>query len=152
MYIYPLALHSPLTFPSPTWTPDMGPEEIVDMELTPPLLLTSGGHHRRPVHLGNIRNSPPFPSSTGIRGGHWNTYDWQVGGTHPTEMLSCVRLSLFLWGFNVHTPPKINEHLDFSVLDVSVCFHQLSFFFHIKIFWYWKCSPFSIQIQWQYIQ
>ena len=56
-----------------------------------------------------------------------------VGGTHPTEMLSCVRLSLFLWGFNVYTTPKINEHLDFSVLDVSLCFQQLPFFSILRL-------------------
>ena len=37
-------------------------------------------------------------------------------------------------GFQCLHSPQINEHLDFSVLDVSVCFQQLSFFSILRLF------------------
>ena len=41
-------------------------------------------------------NSPPPPRIDFLlvtSGGHQSTYSWQVGGTHPTGMLSCC-----IWG------------------------------------------------------
>ena len=35
------------------------------------------------------------PSILTHSGGHWNTYGWQVVGTHLTGMLSCIRLTTF---------------------------------------------------------
>ena len=43
----------------PTLTPDMGPGYL----LPPPLLLTSGGHHWRPVQLYSLDDIPPTQPS-----------------------------------------------------------------------------------------
>ena len=48
-------------------------------------LLTSG-HHWTPVQICSLEDPPLVLTSSG---GHWNTYGWQVGGTHPIGMLSC---------------------------------------------------------------
>ena len=68
-------LHLPLS-------PDMGPT---------PLLLTSGGHHWRPVQtclLENIAQLVLTPSDN-----HRNMYCWQAVSTHPTGMPSCLLMS-----------------------------------------------------------
>ena len=49
-----------------------------------PLIVTSGGHHWT---LVQTCSPPPVLTSSG---GHRNTYSWQVGGTHPTGMLSWI--------------------------------------------------------------
>ena len=55
-----------------------------------PLLLTSGGHHWKPVQTWSLEDlPPPLPPVLTSSGGHWNMYSWQAGGTHPTGMLSC---------------------------------------------------------------
>ena len=71
--------------------PDMGPGYLHPpgheaWVLTHPPLLTSGGHYWRPVQTFHLRTYPPVLTSSG---GQQNTYSWQAGGTHPTEMLSC---------------------------------------------------------------
>ena len=43
-----------------------------------PLLLTSGGHHWKPVQTYSLEEIP-----------HPLQYGWQAGGTHPTRMFSC---------------------------------------------------------------
>ena len=55
-----------------------------DLPTSPPVLLTSGGHHWGCVQTCLL----PLPVLTSI-GGHRNTYGWQAGGSHPTGMLSC---------------------------------------------------------------
>ena len=85
------------------WIPDMGPPPIPDIGPTHhPLLLTSGGHHQRPVHTCSLEDLPlPILTSSG---GHRNTYGWQVGGTHPTGMLLVTNLS-----FDMTTPIKFTD-------------------------------------------
>ena len=76
-----------LVSPSP---PDMG----LGPQSLPHLLVTSGGHHWRPVQtcsLDLIVQAPPSPPPLLLTfGGHQSTYSWQVDGMHPTGMLSCV--------------------------------------------------------------
>ena len=56
-----------------------------------PLLLTSGGHHWRPVQTCSLENiPPPLISVLTSSGGHENTYSWQAGITHPIGMLSLL--------------------------------------------------------------
>ena len=57
---------------------------------SPPPLLTSGGHHWRPVQTCSLEGIPtPFPSMVLTPcGSHWNMYGWLADGTHPTGMLS----------------------------------------------------------------
>ena len=45
-----------------------------------------------------------------LSGGHRNTYGWQAGGTHPTEMLSC---------FIITAPNKVSEGYVFAGVCLS---------------------------------
>ena len=75
----------PLTLAPP---PDMGmPLALV----LGPLLVTSGGHHWRPVQTCSFEDTPP-PVLTSD--GQQSTYGWKLGGTHPTGILSCYHLNL----------------------------------------------------------
>ena len=51
-----------------------------------PLLVTFGGEHWRPLQICSFND--PLPATCG--GGHWNwsAISWQLGGTHPTGMIS----------------------------------------------------------------
>ena len=66
------------------WTSDMGPP-------SPALLVTSSGHHWRPVQACSLDDFPP-PKPILTSGGHQSTYDLQADGTHPIGMLSCLFL------------------------------------------------------------
>ena len=60
-----------------------------------PLLVTSGGHHWRPVQTFSFGFTVQGPNPSPMvltSGGHQSTYSWQAGGTHPTEELSCFYL------------------------------------------------------------
>ena len=87
---YDLEYPPVLTLLPDSWTWDLGysPKTWDLRYSSPPQLLTTGGHHWRPVQTCSLENIPPpvlidLPSS-----GHWNTYDWQAGSTHSTGMLS----------------------------------------------------------------
>ena len=62
--------------------------------------------HTRDMRPGILNPTPDrilTPTDTDHSGGHWNTCGWQVVGTHPTGILSCLRLcfttfeSLCVW-------------------------------------------------------
>ena len=57
----------------------------------PALLVTSSGHHWRPVQACSLDDFPP-PKPILTSGGHQSTYDLQPDGTHPIGMLSCLFL------------------------------------------------------------
>ena len=61
------------TQPSPVGYP---PLHTLDLGYPPPLL-TSGGHHWKPVQTCSLEKLKP-PSSDS----HQNMYSWQVGSTH----------------------------------------------------------------------
>ena len=73
---------TPSNLPTSSHTPHMRPTP------SPPLLLTSGGHHCWPVQTCSLEDLPLVPTSSG---GHWNIYGWEVSGMHPTVMLSCYQ-------------------------------------------------------------
>ena len=52
-----------------------------------PLLMTSGGHHWRPVQTCSLEDPP---TGTDIKLRHQSMYSWQAGSTHPPGMLSCI--------------------------------------------------------------
>ena len=91
-------------FPPLPWTSDLGtylhirPGDLCatpwhqTWDLPPPLLLTSGGHHWRPVQTCSLEDLPLPQPVLKSSGGHRNMYSWQMGGTHPIGMLSCYYL------------------------------------------------------------
>ena len=54
---------------------DPGPSRV-------PMLLTSGSHHWKPIQPCSLDD--PIPPLLLTPSGHWSTYGWQAGGTHPT--------------------------------------------------------------------
>ena len=56
-----------------------------------PQLLTSAGHHWRPVQSCSLEDLPPLILTSSCC--HRNTYRWQAGCTHTTGMLSCLSVS-----------------------------------------------------------
>ena len=74
--------HQPWGSPAqPPWTSAMGPYPGPGPALLPP---TSGGLQWRPVQTCSFENPPMV-----LMSGGQSTYGWQVGGMHPTGMLSC---------------------------------------------------------------
>ena len=55
-----------------------------------PLVVPSGGQYNRHVQTCSLKKTPVVTS-----GGR---YSWQVGGMHPTGMLSCLMKFLSIWG------------------------------------------------------
>ena len=100
-----------LTVPTPqTWDlgtypssapppPDLGPGYL-PLHLFC-LLLTPGGYHGRPVQTCSLEDLPLFVPVLTPSGGHWNTYGWQLGGTHSIRMLSCFSLQHY-WPLHFH--------------------------------------------------
>ena len=52
-----------------------------------PPLLTSGCHHWKPVQTGSFKDIPLLVLTPS--GSYRNTYVWEAGSMHPTEMFSC---------------------------------------------------------------
>ena len=99
-----------LPLPAP-WTWELGTYP------TPPLLLTSGWNHWRPVQfkLVHLRTYPP-PVLTPC-GGQRNPYSWKVGSTHPTGMLSCLMMMSPI--FNIVN--KLKKHGIKNNLSNRIC-------------------------------
>ena len=75
---------SPIPPPRTPWIPDMGPTPSPAADIWWSSLET----------CSNLFAWGPTPPPVLISsGGHWNTYSWQAGGTHPTGMLSCITKS-----------------------------------------------------------
>ena len=105
---YPWCIGTHCTYPT-----DMGPGYLPF--LCPPpdlgpgylplhlfcLLLTPGGYHGRPVQTCSLEDLPLFVPVLTPSGGHWNTYGWQLGGTHSIRMLSCFSLQ-HCWPLHFH--------------------------------------------------
>ena len=71
-----------------TW----GPTRLLPLFLLPYYyiqLVVINGNLYKLLHFSTY---PPLPLVLISSGGHQSTYDWQSGGTHSTEMLSCFKL------------------------------------------------------------
>ena len=81
--------HNALDIPRPLPGPVPGPQLILLLCRHLPDIrykrVTSSGYHWGPVQTYSL--DPPSPLTSGGR----STKSWQVGGMHPTAMLSCYR-------------------------------------------------------------
>ena len=79
------------------------------------LLVTSGGHHWGPFQTGSLEDPPILTF-----GGHRSTYSWQVGGMHPTRMLSCFHIYLFVTTYSKKkTYLYLNKEIDMRHHGIS---------------------------------
>ena len=62
----------------------------LDITVQAPLLVTSGDHHWRPIQTCSLQD--PSPTGTDIWWLLKHVLSVQVGGTHPTGMLSCLMM------------------------------------------------------------
>ena len=103
----PLGMYrNPQPHPTPTLTPRHGtllyrnsqplpPLPTWDLTIwNPPLLVTSGSHHWRPVQTFSLQD--PHPTGSDIWWLLKQVRSLQAGRTHPTGMLSCFFLEI-LW-------------------------------------------------------
>ena len=114
-----------------------------------PLLVTSGGNHRRLVQTCSLKEylSPPVLTS----GGHWSIYIWQAGSTHHTGMLSCLdSASSVRSGRSTHWHPPVVCFLIliwiFDNIDVEVWLWCGNNFQRIEIIMKLRLSSFTLTI------
>ena len=82
-----------LTVQPPSIPPMLVPMDIGhETLLTPHQLLTSGGHHCRPVQICSLEDSPPLHAV--LTSGGQSTYRWQASSMNPTAMLSLFLIFL----------------------------------------------------------
>ena len=84
-----------LPLPPLPWTSDLGTYPPLRNQTwgSPPLLVTSGGHHWRPVQTCSFGdNPPPLRATSGSGNWNWSMYGFQAGSMHPPGMLSCSSL------------------------------------------------------------
>ena len=151
---HPLPCTWGLGYPSPSPFPLLKsgghhwrPVQTCSFQDTHPLLLTPGSHHQKPVQTCSCQDTSPSPSPPVRSGNHRNTYGWQAGGTHPTEMLSC--LIIFTFKLFSHTPKKALSLLIRFVIRHLVFTHFLGkeTAFPLTSWYYWTNESLILQLK-----
>ena len=99
------------------------PSQTSDLD-TYLLLLTSGGHHWRPVQTCSFEGQPPPVLTTSD--GHRNMYSWQVDGTHRIYLMFAENCRLvdgltFTWWTLPPTVILNRQWVGYSCLRQEVC-------------------------------